>query len=246
MYLTIQGLILRVTTYNDNDALLTVLTQDKGKLTLKARGLRRKNSPLIAPCQLLAYSNFTLFEKSGYYTVNEASVIELFHPLRSDLQKLSLATYFAQVTDVMSQEDTPNPQLLSLLLNSLYALCKLPLPEAQIKAVFELRIAVLGGYAPDLRGCAYCDSGNPDKFNLSQGHLECSGCGNGQDGIRLPVHPGTLDAMRYITHCDDKKLFSFTLGDEALELLSQATEGYLATQLERGFSTLDFYKTLLI
>ena len=55
MYLTIQGLVLRVTNYNDTDALLTVLTPDRGKLTLKARGLRRKNSPLIAPCQLLGF-----------------------------------------------------------------------------------------------------------------------------------------------------------------------------------------------
>ncbi len=246
MYLTIQGLVLRVTTYNDTDALLTVLTQNRGKLTLKARGLRRKNSPLTAPCQLLAYSTFTLFERNGYYTINEASVVELFHSLRNDLQKLSLATYFAQVADVMSQEDMPNPQLLSLLLNSLHALSNLSLPEIQVKAVFELRIAVLGGYAPDLHGCFYCQSQTPDRFNISQGHLECSSCRGAEDGIRLPVLPGTLDAMRYISYCDNKKLFSFTLGDDALQQLSQVTESYLVTQLERGFSTLDFYKTLLI
>ena len=246
MYLTIKGLVLRVTNYNDTDALLTVLTPDKGKLTLKARGLRRKNSPLTAPCQLLCYSNFTLFENKGYYSINEASVNELFHPLRKDLQKLSLATYFAQVADVMSQEDIPNPQLLSLLLNSLYAICNLQIPEAQIKAVFELRMIVLGGYTPDLSGCAYCQCEYPDRFHLSQGHLECSRCSGSQEGIRLPIFPGTLDAMRYICYCDDKKLFSFTLGEEAIEQLSQVTEGYLVTQLERGFSALDFYKTLLI
>lgn len=246
MYLTIQGLVLRVTHYNDTDALLTVLTQDRGKLTLKARGLRRKNSPLTAPCQLLGYSTFTVFENKGYYSINEASVIELFHPLRKDLQKLSLATYFAQVSDIMSQEDMPNPQLLSLLLNCLFALCKLSVPESQVKAVFEMRIAVLGGYAPDLQGCFRCRCEMPERFNLTQGHLECNRCGDGQDGIRLPVFPGTLDAMRYISCCDDKKLFSFTLGEEALSQLSQVTESYLATQLERGFSTLDFYKTLLI
>ena len=45
MYLTIRAIVLRVTDYNDRDALLTVLTQKHGKLTVKARGLRRKNSP---------------------------------------------------------------------------------------------------------------------------------------------------------------------------------------------------------
>ena len=46
MYLTIQGIVLRVTDYNDKDALLTMLTRRHGRLTVKARGLRRKNSPL--------------------------------------------------------------------------------------------------------------------------------------------------------------------------------------------------------
>ena len=77
MYLTIQALVLRVTAYNDTDSLLTVLTSDHGKLTIKARGLRRKNSPLVAPCQLLAYGEFTLFEYRGMYTINEAHCIKI-------------------------------------------------------------------------------------------------------------------------------------------------------------------------
>ena len=92
MYLTIEGLVLRVTDYNDRDALLTLLSRSHGKLTVKARGLRRKNSPLIAPCQLLAYGEFTLFEYRGMYTVNEAKSLELFTPLRRDICKLSLGT----------------------------------------------------------------------------------------------------------------------------------------------------------
>ena len=62
MYLNTNGLVIRVTPYNDTDAILSVLTPNHGKLSVKARGLRRKNSPLIAPCQLLAYSEFVLFE----------------------------------------------------------------------------------------------------------------------------------------------------------------------------------------
>ena len=150
MYLTIQAIVLRVTDYNDRDALLTVLSRNHGKLTIKARGLRRKNSPLVAPCQLLAYGEFTLFEYKGQYTINEAHSLELFSHLHRDLTKLSLGTYFAQVAEVISQEDLPNPELQSLLLNCLYALSKLELDESKIKAVFELRAACLAGYMPDL------------------------------------------------------------------------------------------------
>ena len=247
MYLTIQGIVLRVTDYNDKDALLTVLSRSHGKLTVKARGLRRKNSPLIAPCQLLAYGEFTLFEYRGQYTINEASSIELFQGLRRDLTKLSLGTYFAQVAELVSQEDLPNPELQSLVLNCLFALTKLNLPEMQIKAVFELRCACLAGYTPDLFGCHVCGSQNPDRFDLSAGQLECAGCRSLESpGIRMPVTPSMLEAMRYICLCDPKKLFSFRMGGETLASLSALTEAYLTTQLERGFSTLDFYKSLLI
>jgi len=245
MHLTIQGLVLRVTAYNDTDALLTVLSRDQGKLTVKARGLRRKNSPLAAPCQLLSYGEFTLFEYRGMYTVNEAQVLELFQPLRRDLSKLSLGTYFAQVADVISQEDLPNPELLSLVLNCLFALSQLDIPENQVKAVFELRSACLAGYTPDLHTCHRCGNQTPDRFDISQGHLECSGCrAYDSGGIRLPISPGALDAMRYICYCDSKRLFSFGLNDSTLEELSHITESYFSTQLERGFSTLDFYKSL--
>lgn len=247
MYLTIQGIVLRVTDYNDRDALLTVLSRSHGKLTVKARGLRRKNSPLIAPCQLLAYGEFTLFEYRGQYTINEAHSIELFQSLRRDLCKLSLGTYFAQVAEVVSQEDLPNPELLSLLLNCLHSLSRLDLPEEKVKAVFELRIACLAGYQPDLFGCHICGNQNPNRFDLSEGCLECAQCRNtGSGGIRMPVNPGILQAMQYICMCDPKKLFSFQLGEENMQSLSHLTEAYLTTQLERGFSTLDFYKSLLI
>jgi len=247
MYMTIQGIVLRVTDYNDRDALLTLLTRQHGKLTVKARGLRRKNSPLIAPCQLLAYGEFTLFEYRGQYTVNEAQSIELFTPLRRNLTKLSLGTYFAQACEVLSQEDFPSPELQSLLLNCLYALSTLPLPERQIKSVFELRAACLSGYTPDLFGCHICGNQAPERFDLSAGQLECRNCRSAESGgIRMPVNASVLDAMRYICLCDPKKLFSFRLGDDTMEKLSALTEAYLTTQLERGFSTLDFYKSLYI
>lgn len=247
MYLTTQGLVLRVTDYNDRDALLTVLTKEHGKLTVKARGLRRKNSPLIAPCQLLAYGEFTLFEYRGMYTVNEAAACELFQPLRRDLGRLSLGTYFAQVAEVISQEDLPSPELLSLVLNCLYALSKLRRPENMVKGVFELRAACIAGYTPELTGCHVCGQDHPDRFDLSAGRLECAACRDpASPGIRMPLTPGLLDAMRYLLLCPPDRLFSFRLGEETMERFAQLTEGYLTTQLERGFSTLDFYKSLLI
>ena len=188
MYLTIKGLVLRTTAYNDNDSLLTILTAERGKMTVKARGLRRKNSPLAAPCQLLAFSEFVLFEYRGMYTINEAHSVELFSPLRKDLEKLALGSYFSQVAEGVSQEELSNPELLPLVLNCLFALAKMNIPQEQIKAVFELRCACVSGYTPDLNGCTECGCPTPDRFDVTQGQLRCSrSAQHGTVGILMPI-----------------------------------------------------------
>ena len=225
MYIKTDGIVLREVAYQDSDKLLTVLTREYGKLTVRARGVRSSRSLSKAACQLLAYSEFTLLERGGRYVVTEATAKEMFPELRNDLGLLSLASYFAQAADVLSPEGEENPPFVSLLLNALYAL----------------------GYEPDLRGCAVCGAPEPDRFNISQGVLQCAACRTeGEDDIRLPMSAGTRAALRYLDSAPPSRVFSFRLAEPSLSELGQITESYLCTRLERGFSTLDFYKSLFL
>ncbi|MDD6643984.1 MAG: DNA repair protein RecO [Firmicutes bacterium] len=247
MYEKTEGIVLRETEYKDSDKLLTVLTREHGKLTLRARGVKSGRSRSKAACQLLTYSEFTVSEKQGKYTITEAVVKEMFPELREDIELLYLASYFAQVTDAVAQEEDASPELLSLLLNALYALAKLKKPQMLVKAAFELRLACIAGFLPDLRGCAVCGNPNPNRFNVTQGILQCAECRSDMtDGIRMPVSKGSLAAMRYIASADPKRLFSFSLSDGTLQELNGLTESYLTMRLERGFFTLDLYKSLFI
>ena len=245
MFLKTDGLVVRQVNYKDNDQILTVLTKEHGLMTLKARGVRSRSSRLKGACQLLAYSEFTVFENRGFHTIDEANAIQMFPELRTDIELLSLASYFAQVAEVLSQEDMPNPELLSLTLNALYALCRRLCTPELVMAAFELRAACLGGYTPELSGCAVCGDPEPDRFDVRGGILCCASCSAGE-GLRLPVSPGSLAAMRYLVSCDAKRLFAFRLEGRAVKELCDLAETYLQTQLERGFYTLDFYKSLLM
>lgn len=132
------GLVLRETVTRETDKILTVLTPDRGKISLIARGARRKNSRLAAACQLLAYSELTIYEKGQWFMLDEAETLELFTGLRTDFVALSLASYLADLTDATAQgEDTS--QLLRLLLNALYALSVLHKPPQLVKPAFELQ-----------------------------------------------------------------------------------------------------------
>ena len=131
MYLKTEGLILRQTDWKETDRILNVLTREHGKMTFRARGVRSRRSRLAGSCQLLCYSEFTVFENRGVYTVDEAVPIEMFTELRRDVELVSLAAYFAQAAEVVAQEDDPNPELLSLCLNAMYALGKLQKPQVR-------------------------------------------------------------------------------------------------------------------
>lgn len=245
MYLKTTGLVLREVPYQDQDKILTLLTPGHGKMTVKARGVRRNGSPLKAGCQLLAYGEFVLFETRGNISVNEVQTIELFQELRGDIELLSLGSYFAQAAEVLAMEDSPSPELLSLVLNSLYALGKLHKPRNIVKAAFELRAACIAGFTPDVFACSVCGDPEPDRFDLRGGTMECTSC-RSSDGIRLPVTHGMREAMRYIVECPAPKLFSFRLEDADQKSLSSLTESYLSAQLEKSFSALTFYKSLLL
>ena len=92
-YLTTRGLVLRTTEYKETDRILTVLSADHGLLTMKARGVRSNRSKLKGACQLLTYAEFTVGEAHGFSSITEATAIEMFPELRTDIVLLSLASY---------------------------------------------------------------------------------------------------------------------------------------------------------
>ena len=248
MLLTTQGIVLRGVDYKESDKILTVLTRDGGKLTVRAKGCRRKGSRLAASVQLLAWSDMTLFEYRDRYTLNDAEPLELFWGVRSDVEKVALGSYFAEVTEAVSGEEQADPAVLSLLLNSLYALDKLDRPLPLVKAVFELKLLSLIGYEPLLDACAVCGAAEPEdaRFQLTEGMLTCAKCRSGGEGPSVPVSPAVLTAMRRVVYGDPKRLFSFALDEGGQKGFARACERFLMTQLDRNFRTLEFYKTLRV
>ena len=248
MHTKTKALVLREVDYRESDKILTLLTQEQGKLTVSARGCRKKGSAIAAGCQLLAWSEMVLYDYHGKWSVKEAAAERLFQGVRDDLERLSLGCYFAEVAEALALEGIPSPELLSLSLNSLHALDRMgekPLPL--VKTAFEWRSMCLAGYEPLVEGCAVCGADPPAeaRFHLREGVLHCATCRDRVgEGISMPLSGQALAALRHIVLGDPKRLFSFRLEGEGLRQLEDAGEAYLHTQLERGFRTLDFYKQI--
>ena len=246
-HIVTQGVVLRETETKESDKILTVLTRDHGKIRVIARGARRKGSRYGAAAQALVYSELTLYQRGEWYYLNEGSTLELFAGLRTDLEALALGFYCAELAEAVTSEEVPTPELLSHLLNGLYALGTLHKPPALVKPAFELRLLCLAGYEPLADGCAYCGCPEPQipLLDVVQGVVHCRDCGAKQHTLSMPLCQDSLAALRHIVYGDPKRLYSFTLGPAPLERLSAAAEAFTAAQLERRFKTLDFYKSLL-
>jgi len=266
MYINTTGLVLRETAYKESSKILTVLTGGEGKQTVAAHGALRRGSKLAAAAQLLAFSEMTLYSRSDRWTMTEARSVEQFIGLRDDIALLAHGAYFAELAEAAADEDSPNPELLPLCLNALFALSEKIKPPGLVKPAFELRLMAVSGFEPLLGRCSICGAEDPEQalLDIHGGTIRCAECRPGGTAAAAPgahgtgghlpearenaataaLGPGALRAARYILRCEAKRVFSFSLGAESLRELSAATEGYLLAQLDRGFRTLDYLKAI--
>ena len=256
MLCNVKGIVINNADYGENDKLLTLLTHEKGKVVVCVKGGKSIKSKHMPSCELFAYSEFQLHEKAGKYWVRESYLCESFFRIRRALEPMYLGQYLCEVTNEFSLYDMEDEGLLRLLLNSLFLLCSDKKDRRIIKAAFELKSASLEGFLPDITGCAHCGSITDHMFfEAIEGCLVCSECkesinytSENTDAFALSplliLDKSLLDAMKYIIESPIERIFSFSLPDKEHNELSCVCETYLLHQLERGFNTLNFYKTL--
>ena len=94
MQKTTEGLVLRATKTGEADQILSILTPE-GIVSAAAKGSLRLKNKLFSACGLFCYSEFTLFEGKTMYSVDEASVKNVFFGLHQDITAMALACVMA-------------------------------------------------------------------------------------------------------------------------------------------------------
>ena len=258
---TVDGLVLREAPFGEHDKLLTVLTAKEGKLFMTAKGAMSLHSKVMPLCRLFTYANFEYYEKNERRWVSGGSVNDSFFGLNTDLEGFSLAAYLLQIADEITGEGVEATDVLRMTLNALYCIAKKQKPIPLIKAVYEWFAAVNSGFCPDLTGCEACgaDTAQSIWLDVMNGRLLCDECLAKQTGnlplpevdaystrtILMPLDASALAALRYVAEAPLARIFSFSLSEGASEeMFCRATECYLLNHLERGFDTLDFYRSV--
>lgn len=262
MLIGIKGLVLKTIQRTDSDRLIVLFTAERGKITVCAKGSRSSKNKILPCIEPFSYSEFVLYEKDGFFWIKEAMLIENFYALREDIKKLALASYICDVLDITVYENMQEVELLRLGLNSLYAISNDIRPIKTIKAVFEIRAAMLLGFAPYIEACSVCHSSKAEAFffSLHDGEIVCAKCKekalkeylNTRNSVNVEqerqfasqiftISDDVRLAISYILECPADKIYSFNLEDEEMNLLSKLSQEHLTYRLEKKPQTLDFF-----
>lgn len=239
-----KGLILREQSIGERDKLVTILTETRGVLRAFVRGGKSVKSKNGAATGKFCYAAFSLTQSRDSFTVTEAQPLEMFFQLRDSLDKLALGEYFLELGYACAPPEEPAEEILRVLLNSLYYLCHDTYPAKQLKAVTELRLLTISGYAPNLVACAHCNTfETPTMYlDIQEGLLYCEACAPAS--ALFPLSTGLLNALRHIEFSELRMLYAFCMDEPLLEELAYLTETCLTRRLERKFRTLDFYHSV--
>ena len=245
MSLSTNGLIIRVNNVKEYDRFISVLTEKNGVIRAYVHGARSVKNKNAAATALLTYSNLTLERKKDTYVLKEAAAEKVFFGLQNDIFKLTLAQHFCELAEVLAPENTDSHEYLRLILNSISYLENDKRPQKLIKAITELRMLSISGYAPNLVACSGCAKFEDDVmyFDTQNGELLCEECKIADRNI-IPINKSVLSAMRHIAFSDFSSLYNFTISESSQEMLADVVERFLLSQVEHKFSVLQFYKNL--
>lgn len=243
MQITTDAIVIREKKFK-GDRILLLLSKDYGVLSAYARGASSPKSKYAAATELFSYSNFVLTQKGENFWVDSADTNKIFFGLRNDINKISTASYFCELTSYLAPKNEEAYEYLRLILNCLHFLSEDKRNSAFLKSLFELRLLTMAGFMPNLVACDNCGEYQTQKmfFSPEKGILICSKCSDSYDDLNgfTKIDISVLSAMRHIIYSDFEKLFSFSLSDNSLKNLNNLSQAYTLSHIDFVPKTLTF------
>ena len=142
----IEGIILKRLNLGEADRVLTVLSRESGKISIKAPGVRRIKSRRSSHVELLNLSQFTLYGSSKVFMpiVTEAQTLEDFSLIKANLHKIGYAYYICELINGLCPENQENKSVFFHLKSTLSALSQTLDALSLVKKFEKDLLATLG------------------------------------------------------------------------------------------------------
>ncbi len=198
-----RALVLKVVEFSESSCVVTLFTEDFGKVGALAKGARRPKGPFEGAIDLLALIRIVFLRKSSdsLDLLTEAKLERRFRSAQRDLARLHAGYYVAELLTELTERGDPHPALFQAADRTLLAIdTGAPLAETIIR--FELTALREVGHLPSLDDCVVC--GRPVAgsgrvaFGMTAGGVLCENCRPGRRGV-VSVSSGCIDVLRQIS-----------------------------------------------
>ena len=118
---TTEAILLRRSRFGETSLVLVWLSPAHGKLRTAARGAGRKDSKLRGRLDLFYHAeiHFAPGRKSDLHALREVRLLQTWDGLRTDYARLLAASYFAELSDLLSEPGHSAEGLFDLLKRAL-------------------------------------------------------------------------------------------------------------------------------
>ncbi len=213
----LNGIVLSAAPFEDYDKRLVVLTGERGRITVFARGVRRPNSQFGAAANPFCMGKWELFEGKSAYNLTKVNVKNYFRELAMDVDSCYYGFYFLEFCDFMAVENVEAKEMVNLLYLSLTKLADDRIPNDLIRRVFELKMLELSGEYPTA-GLIRVDRPHTDEL--------------------------TIYTVEFVMSNPVTKIFSFSLEEEAIKKLGRLSDYYVEKFVGHRFKSLDILNNI--
>jgi DNA repair protein RecO (recombination protein O) len=184
-------IVLRSIRYGEADRILHLYSQDHGRLSAIAKGVRRVKSRLGGRIEPFARVNLILRQGRGELcTITGADTVHAHPALRERRASLERATQACDAVLRLLDSAEPNPPAYNLLAHELALLDASPDAAVRAQALtFRLKLLLAAGFAPELAACASCgEREHLGAFSAAAGGIVCPGCEAGSFPLAEEAH----------------------------------------------------------
>jgi DNA repair protein RecO (recombination protein O) len=246
----IEAIVMHRSDVGEADRLLTVLSRERGKLRLNAKGARKVGSRKSGHVELFIRSRMLIAKGRGDIDiVSQVETLDAYRGLREDLTRSTYAHYAVELVDAFAEEGSEQPELFDLLadvLKWIEATNNLPLTAR----FFEMQLLTLAGFQPQVFSCAArgepLQEIAPDELYgwspASGGALCPAHAQERSDASRLSLNG--LKVLRYALRTEYASFTALTLRDTVLSEIEQVMLRYVQFVLERKVKSVEFLNLL--
>lgn len=235
MYYNAPVLIIKSTDFSEADKLVTVYSEQYGKLRAVARGIKKPKSSLRSCIQPFCYSQLHFYRGRDLELITQGKLLDFFGNSREDLERTLYSVYLMEMLDKSLMDRLPIPGLFRLTLQTLRSLNDNGINPLVIRH-FELNLAIHLGYRPILNQCVACGGSQAlTGFSLAEGGMICRECLPAMPTGIITMSGECLAILRQLEGANSSVLARLRASVPALKQLEYFLEQYLQYHLERPF-----------